>query len=237
MSRPLLESLLLLRPDRIEARLEVVEAARLVPKTPNTWQITLGVLRMWHRVAFRSETVGTCSADPVRSNWRARLLHFRPLRFPFLLREQAVNPLDFSGLLSSPERVIRHLLGAHHDGNQFAYDFSLLLVHPGKLAELVERAQAVVDGQDPRAEWLRDLVVHENYHERLLQASQSALADGVQLPVAEANDPDISFAGYLNWCAAQPETPDATWHALRDGRWSVADGRLDTPTETETAYA
>ena len=224
MSRPMLEHLLLLRPEEIEAQLSRVEAAGIVPKTPNTWQITLGVLRMWHRVAFRPETIGTCAADPVRPTWRARLLHARPLRFPFLLRENAVAPLDFSGLLSSPERVIRHLLGAHHDANQFAYDLSLLLLHPGKLEELTDRARAVVDGADPRSEWLRDLVVHERYHERLLRAAEQALADGVNLPSDEARDPDISFTGYLRWCAAQPESQAQTWRLFREGEWTVADG-------------
>ncbi|MBX3275021.1 MAG: hypothetical protein KF729_32450 [Sandaracinaceae bacterium] len=130
---PSLARYLLLFPNRVETNLAAVERAGLVPVTPNPWQITLGVARMWHRVLFRSETIGTCAADPVRPSWRARLLERRPLRFPFLVRERAIAPLDFSGLASPPERIIRHLLGAHHDANQFAYDLALLSVHPGKL--------------------------------------------------------------------------------------------------------
>ena len=201
----------------------------MVPATPNTWQVTLGVARMWHRVFFRPETIGMCADDPVRDTWRARLLLYRPLRFPFLLREKAIAPLDFSGLLSSSERVIRHLVGAHHDKNQFAYDLSILELEPGRLAELVERTRAVVDGADPRAEWLRDLVVYERYHERLLAAAERALAEGVELPPDEEDDPDISFTGYLAWCAAQPETPEETVEALRAGRWTIADGWVDAP--------
>ncbi|MCB9595642.1 MAG: hypothetical protein H6719_23170 [Sandaracinaceae bacterium] len=224
---PLLSHVLLVFPTAIESNLAAVERSGLVPRTPNSWQITLGVLRMWHRVFYRSETIGTCSADAVRPTWRARLLERRPLRFPFLVRERAIAPLDFSGLASSPERVIRHLLGAHHDGNQFAYDLALLSIHPGKLDELEQRARAVVDGSNPRASWLRDLVVYEGYHERLLATAERALAGDLSLPAHEENDPDISFTGYLRWCAAQPSTPEETWEAFTAGRYTIADGLID----------
>jgi len=216
-------------PDRIESALEAVDRAGLVERTPNLWQITQGVLRMWHRVLFRSETIGTCAEDPVRPTWRARLLERRYLRFPFLVAERAIAPLDFSGLASPPERILRHLLGAHHDKNQFAYDLALLTIYPGRLEELERRARAVVDGSDPRAQWLRDLTVYERYHERLLAAAEDAVTRGVQLTDAEAHDPDISFTGYLRWCARQPETPEETWAALRDGRYTIADGLRDEP--------
>ena len=85
---------LLLRPERIERNLERIRRAGMVERTPNLWQITLGVLRMWHRVIFRAETIGTCT-DPVRASLRARLLLHRPLRFPFLLAERVIAPLDF----------------------------------------------------------------------------------------------------------------------------------------------
>src|SRR5262245_44929495 len=127
---------LLLAPARIDAALARIHAANMVPKTPNRWQISLGVLRMVHRLITRPETIGTCKAHPVRATWRARLLEVRPLRFPFLLAERAVAPWDLSGLLSSKERVFCHLLGAHHDEHQFAYDLEMLAVHPGALAEL-----------------------------------------------------------------------------------------------------
>jgi hypothetical protein len=32
----------------------------------------------------------------------------------------------------------------------------------------------------------------------------------------ERRDPDISLSGYLEWCAAQPSTPAATWRRWRD---------------------
>jgi len=224
---PILSRLVLLFPSRVAEGLARIERAGLAPVTPNIWQITLGVLRMMHRLVFRSETIGTCKTKPVRRTWRARLLAFRPLRLPFLLWERAVAPLDFSGLMSSRERVIRHLLGAHHDALQFVYDLELLRLHPGALEELRDRARAVVDGTDPRAEWLRDLVVFEGYHESLLRTTEAALQGALEIDPETARDPDITFAAYLAWCAAQPKDPKETWAALRAGRYRI--GRRFTP--------
>lgn len=229
-----LSRLLLVQPDRIDAALDRIASTGRVPRTPNTWQITLGVLRMWHRMFFRSETVGK-SADPVRAGVRARLLALRPLRFPFLLREKAVAPLDFSGLLSPRERVIRHLLGAHHEGNQFVYDLEMLSLFPSSdeatpievesaLEEVRRRARDVVEGRDARHAFLRDLCVYERYHEHLVDAVEAFLAGDRRLSDAELRDPDISFFAYLAWCAAQPATPEETWALLRSGRYSVANG-------------
>lgn len=220
----MLARLLLLFPDRIEASLDRVESAGIVPCTPNSWQIALGIARMWHRVFFRSEGIGMSQSHSVRPTWRARLFRHRAVRFPFLVAERAVAPLDFSGLASSPERVIRHILGAYHDGNRFAYDLSILLLYPGKTEELLERARAVVDGTDPRAEWLRDLVVFEDYHERVLASTERALARGVEIPADEECDPDTAFTGYLRWCAAQPETYEATREAMARGEYTIANG-------------
>ena len=103
------------------AHLERMRARGVVDVAPTPWQLCLGVLRLWHRLVFRTDTVGT-SAGPIRPTWRARLLRRRALRLPFLFAERAVNPLDFTGLRSEPERLMRHLLGAHHDANQFVFD-------------------------------------------------------------------------------------------------------------------
>ena len=201
---------LLVRPRVIEENLERIKEIDLVDTVPNTWQIGQGILRMWHRIVFRSDTIGTSDDLAVRDTWRARMLAWRAIRFPFLIAERAIAPLDLSGLASSRERVIRHLLGAFHDKNGFAYDFVLLYPHEGALDELEARTQAIVDGSDPRADYLRDLVVFEGYHELLLEAVQRAKRGDLGLSDAEAGDPDISFAAYLEWCAAQPATPKAT---------------------------
>lgn len=196
----------LLFPRRISENLARAEAAGLARPAPNLTQLTLGVLRMQWRLLTRPESVGQCASQPVRDTWRARLLEPRPLRFPFLVRERAIAPLDFSGLASSRERILRHLLGAHHDANQFAYDLELLAIHPGALEELEDRVEAVLDGRDPRAAWLRDLVVYEGYHASLLEAVRAARRDGVRFAPHEVNDPDISLRAYLRWCSAQPRT-------------------------------
>jgi hypothetical protein len=194
-------------------------AARVLKTAPSLWQIELGVLRMWHRLLFRPDTVGCCEQHPVRPNLRARLLQFRLLRFPFLLRERAIAPLDMSGLCQPTWRLIRHLLGAHHDAHQFAYDLEILKGSPGALGELRDRAAAIVSGSDPRAAWLRDLCVFERYHENLLAAAERALVGQPLVGDDEADDPDITFSAYIRWCLAQPEDPPATWRAWRQGEF------------------
>lgn len=227
MRTPLHAYLILLRPSRVRYNLEALRQAGLVEQVPNLWQIELGVLRMWHRLIFRPETIGMSTAHAVRPGWRARLLEKRPLRLPFLLREGSVAPWDLSGLLSTPERLMRHMLGTHHDGNQFVYDLQMLSIHPGRTEELLEQARAVVENRDPkRAAWLRDLVVYEQYHETLLAVVESAVRDGVELPPDEAADPDISFLAYLRWCARQPSTPAETWRAWRSGAFDLGPARV-----------
>ncbi len=215
---------LLFTPGRIADGLERVGAAGLVERLPNLWQIEQGVLRMWHRVLFRPDSIGTSRTNPVRNTWRARILHHRLARFPFLVRERAIAPLDFSGLASPPWRIVRHLLGAHHDGNQFAYDLELLSAHSGRLEQVRGLARQVVEQDTPRSRWLRDLTVFENYHENLLASVERALEGDFDLPPDEADNPDISFIAYLRWCAAQPATPAETWALWRAGRYTIAGG-------------
>ncbi|HVY44219.1 MAG TPA: hypothetical protein VHB21_00005, partial [Minicystis sp.] len=163
--------------------------------------------------------------------WRARLLANRALRVPFLLAERAIAPLDLSGLVSSPERVLRHLLGAHHDANQFAYDLEMLAAHPGWVARVRDAARAVVEQDTPRARWLRDLCVHEGYHASLAAAADAALRGELGLSDAERDDPDVSFLAYLRWCAAQPETPEEAWRLFLAGRYDVERGVLPSRVE------
>lgn len=233
---PLATRLLLLFPRRIEQNLERLRALHVVPQVPNLWQITLGVARMWHRVLFRFDSIGTSRASVVRPTLRARLLHPRPMRFPFLVWERAIAPLDFSGLVSTKERILRHLLAAHHDEGQFVYDLELLLLHEGGLEEARERAHDVVSGKDPRAQWLRDLTVFEGYHESLLDAVERAIQGDFGVDPRQVDDPDITFKAYLAWCARQPKTPEATWQALCEGRYSVATGIIE-PSSTEAYEA
>ncbi|MCX5741039.1 MAG: hypothetical protein NT062_00915, partial [Proteobacteria bacterium] len=46
-------------PARIHAHLTRMRDHGIVDVAPNPWQLCLGVLRLWHRNAFRPETVGT----------------------------------------------------------------------------------------------------------------------------------------------------------------------------------
>lgn len=214
--------LLLLSPARVERGLSALRVLGWSP-LPNLWQIELGVLRMWERMLLRSDTIGV-GAAPRRLGLRAALLRWRVLRFFPLLAGRHITPWDLSGFLSSKEQILRHLLGAHHEGNQCVYDLQLLRMHPGGLAELRDRAAAVVSGRDPDADWLRDLVVYEGYHERLLAAAEAMLAGAEELDSADGENPDVSFRAYLRWCAAQPATPELTWAVYRAGRFTVRGG-------------
>jgi hypothetical protein len=223
--------LILLRPQRILRNLEAVRRAGIVRRVPNPWQIELGVLRMWHRILFRSDTIGTCTGFEARDNWRAHLFEPRPIRFPFLLSEGSVRPWDLSGMLSTPEELQRHLLGTHHDGEQFVYDLEILALHPGELEALREEVEVVVEKHDPRSRWLRDLCVYENYHESLLQSVEERIERGRSSIEPEDrsaterdDDADVYFGAHLDWCAAQPETSRETLRALRAGTFSFAPG-------------
>jgi hypothetical protein len=204
---------------RMQLSLDRIARSGLVPTVPNVWQVRLGILRMWGRLLFRSETVGT-SAQPVRRTWRARLLRFRFVRFFPLVWERAIAPFDLSGLKSAPERIMHHLIVAHHDDDQFVYDLELLSTHVGRLEELRDAVRMVLESDAPRAHWLRDLVVFEGYHESLLAAVEQAIAG--HFVCRDPFDPDISLRGYLAWCARQPATPGETWHALTRGELHLA---------------
>jgi hypothetical protein len=219
----------LFRPATIVSHLERMRAAGHVDVAPTPWQLSLGVMRLWHRLMTRPDTVGS-SASPIRATWRARLLAHKSVRFWALLAERAIAPLDFTGLASPPARVIRHLLGAHHDQHQFVYDLELL-AHHGALDALHAAVRQVVADDGARGRWLRDLVVYDGYHEALLDAVERALADGptAQLTPEERVDPDVSFAAYLRWCARQPATPGETLAAWRAGTF-----RFDSPLEARS---
>ena len=214
--------LLLLRPLRVRRWLERLQASGL--RVPNLWQVELGILRMWHRILFRGDTVGTCQRYPVRQGFRARLLQFRPIRFPFLVWERAITPWDLSGFLSSQAQFIRHLLCAHHDGTQFVYDLQILSLIPGALEALRVEVLRIVEVDDARSRWVRDLCVFERYHEDLLEAVERVLAGAKELDPADSLDPDISFWAYLAWCRRQPSTPRSWWRAWRAGHFDWVHG-------------
>jgi len=219
----------LLFPKRILHNLERRVDAGMTTDPPNAWQLSLGVMRMWHRAIFRSETVGTSPSGTVRNNWRARLLNNRTVRLPFLLWEGAVAPYDMTGLASGRERIIKHLLGAHHDGIQFIFDLDLLSAHGGALEELERRTRKLVETDDKRSTWLRDLTVFEGYHEELLAATERALASGLNLTEQDKGDADISLEGYLRWCVQQPATPQATILAIRRNDFSFDSNPTPAP--------
>ncbi len=211
MKHPLLGYFLLLRPDTVRANVEAAGNADVIDCAPNTWQLCLGALRMWHRILSGSETIGTSSGPPPRKTLRARLLNPRLFRLPPLLAEGAVAPWDLTGLLSSPDRITRHLLAA----NQFVFDLQLLASHPGRLEALIDEVEKVVAGQHPRGEWLRDLTVYSGYHESLLEAARGASQGDFKVNERKLNDPDLTLTGLLRWCARAPTSPRQSLTAWR----------------------
>ena len=207
--------LLLIHPEQVQLRLEQARQAGWIPRCPTLWQMELAVLRMWHRLLFRPETVGTSSTHPVRPGWRARVLAWRPLRFPPLLLEGAVSPWDMTGLASSTKRLLQHLMAAHHDGLQFVYDLEILSLEPTGLTQLRGRLEAL-ERQPERAQWLGDLCVYVHYH-RDLAAGLERFERDPQSMLSSTDDPDLSLRALLRWCLAQPATPGATWRAWRGG--------------------
>ena len=178
---------------------------------------------MWHRALFRTGTVGTLPGGTVRPTWRARLLANRAARLPALLASRAVVPHDFTGLRSSPAALIRHLLGAHHQPDQFGFDLEILAGY-GELDALAAAVADVQTRDDEAARWLRDLTVFDGYHAQLAAAVADAQAHGVTMSDADAHDPDRTFIGAMRWCAAQPATPRATWQAWRAGTFAFDSG-------------
>jgi hypothetical protein len=225
-----LERLLLVDVAAVDAALATMSAsaarlpddvARLLPPgaLPTTFptraQLSRAVARMLRRLVVEPGAFGLSSSPP-RTNLRARLLRGRALRLPFLLWEGSVVPGDLSGLRSSRDVVIRHLLGTHHDVQrgiaQARYDLEILALHPDGLATLRRDCAAVVAGEHPRAGLYRDLCVYEGYHEGLLALVDDVLAHGFP---AES-DPDLSFFAMLRFCATLPDAPPQLSSVFRE---------------------
>ena len=126
----------------------------------------------------------------------------------------------FAGAVLMPYRTFYDAARAER------YDLELLGFY-GKLDELRANVRALIEQDDARARWLRDLTVFDGYHESLLEAVERALATGATMSNEEARDPDISLRAYLQWCSAQPATPQETFRAWRQGTF-----RFDAPMRT-----
>jgi len=205
--------LLLLRPDRVQRRLDQLVAQGVIDRAPNLWQVEQGVLRMWHRLFFRPETIGNSSDHPVRDTRRARFFHQRAVRGAVLWASRAIAPFDHSGLAQPTWRLCRHLLAAHHDGNQFAYDVEILQAQPEVLRELLDKARAIAEDRDPRAGLWKDVAVFDGYHSALAAALEKAIAGEDLVSDTESRDPDISFSAWVQWCLSQPASPKTSLKA------------------------
>jgi hypothetical protein len=99
-------------------------------------------------------------------------------------------------------------------------------MEPGALEQLREAVARVVEVDDRRSRWLRDLCVFEGYHADLLVAIDAIRAGSQELQPEDAHDPDISFWSLMRWCARQPDTPAKWWRAWREGQFEWERGLL-----------
>ena len=203
-------------PERVEWHLEQLYKNGRIDQKPNLWQVTMGVMYMLHRMVFRPATIGL-DDSPVRDTWRARLWHYRPLRFPFLIWKKAIDPFDLTGLSGSMARKHSHLVGAYHPGDNALYDLECMTVDPEAIRALREDVVAIITGQTSRARLLQDLTVYAGYHERLLHLIDRALAGDFAPADGHENHPDTTLRGFLRWCAAQPQSPEETLEAWTRG--------------------
>lgn len=208
-------SYLLIWPRRVQRSLDLVAQSGRLGRIPTLLQVALGIARMLRRLITRPNSVGRSCAR-VRSTRRARVLAFRPLRLFVLLWERAVAPFDLSGLASPPERIVRHVLAAHHEGAQLLYDLELLSLYDGWLERLRDAAREVAAERTPRARFLADLCVFEGYHAEVYRAACLHLAGGCIGTPQEGADPDLSLFAHLAWCASRP-MPSATSRRRSEG--------------------
>ncbi len=205
MSVPWPYFLFIRRPRVAQANLRALHARGVTPGVPTPFQMAMGVLYMAYRLVFRSDTVGLETRMPVRATRAARWLQYRPIRFWFLAWERVINPFDLTGFGSRRDFLIRHVLGAHHAGDDAIYDMTLLRAHDGALDALRARAQAVVDGRTRHDRFLRDLCVYEGYHANLLRVLD-AVEGGQDRPDDARIPTDTSLPAFVAWCLAQPPT-------------------------------
>ena len=129
-------------------------------------------------------------------------------------------PWDLTGLLSSPDRITRHLLAA----NQFVFDLQLLASHPGRLEALIDEVEKVVAGQHPRGEWLRDLTVYSGYHESLLEAARGASQGDFKVNERKLNDPGPDTDGPAPLVCPSADQPAPKPHGMATKRVSLGRG-------------
>ena len=163
----------------------------------------------------------------MRDDRWARLLEQRWIRFPFLLREGSVVPWDLSGLLSTPERLMTHLLGTHHDGLQFVYDMRDADARIRARSRSCAIARARWSSTTRRARAGCATCASTSATTRRCSRWSSARCTRRRHAAARPR-PTIRTSRSsptCDWCALQPATPRETWRAWRAGRFTFAPAR------------
>jgi hypothetical protein len=170
----------------------------LLDALPSPWQVRVGWAAMLPISLSESERERARS----RRTWAGQI----PIRVPLqLLYSPRQLRLD-TGLRIPAAAIVRHLVCVHHEDAFLAYDLQLLHSHPGGLERLTDAAARIVDGRDPLAPGLRQLVGGPGYHER--QIPLAAAAARFEYPDPLDLDPRFcSLLGFARFCLSLPDWP------------------------------
>jgi hypothetical protein len=207
---------LLADPRPLAARLDRLRHLGYLDRAPTRAQLLFGGLDM---VRFVIEPAA-------RTYYRDKRVSYA---LHHLLRalDDPASTLDPTGLLSTRDTVIGHLLQVVHLGCcDPIYDLQVLESFADGLDELERQLCAVLDGTHPRHAAIAAIIADPDYHRRLLDQVVQFRADR-HAPAASCDPPlltDASFlaarqtfatlAGFLRYAAALPRSPLALAHRL-----------------------
>lgn len=148
----------------VRRRLERLKDAGAIEVIPSFSQILVGGQQMM---------LGTAS-DETRIFYEARGIDFT---FHNLRRflDHPASMMDPVGFFSDRDTIIHHIFQSTH--RHPVYDFQLLLMYDGGLAELARRAAQVEAGTDPAQQRFEHLVEDPTYFDRLFDQIRAFVAD------------------------------------------------------------
>lgn len=202
--------LLLHNPKLLQKNLRLLKERGHIREIPTLWQVFQGMAQQWWYTVNNLETLGHDFENPIRDSIGAKLLQPHAMRFLPLMIEGAINPADRTGLALTPERKMRHILGTHHPPETVIYDLQLLDCYPGALDTLRAKLVAIIEGDDFKSRWLKDLVVYEGYHESILPTVDRAIAGDFSVSLPPRPGDDFTVGSFAERCLACPPKPDGT---------------------------
>ncbi len=212
---------LLHNPELLQQHLRMLHEQGFTTGVPNLWQVYQHWALSVARAFKRGKVPGMDPDAPVRDTPGAQLLQFPAIRFWGLLFEGAINPWDYTGLALTPQRKMKHVMGAYHFDHTFIYDLEVIALYPGALEQLRDQCLEVLNRDTARTRWLRDLTVYEGYHENLLRCVERCLAGDFSVPDDLKDDRSVKVSYFVEDALALPQTPEATLQAILSGKLTV----------------